>query len=198
MTHRPPDLTLPDHVAPVALDKAYRLLNHGPTVLVSATHGGHTNVMAAAWACVLDFTPPKVTVVIDKATATRRLVEASGQFALQLPTAAMASLTTALGTDSAMQVPDKLHKHAVPLFQPPGCEVPMVTGCAGWLVCRLIPEERNQQVYDLFIGEVTSAWADARVFENGRWQFDQAPDALRTIHHVAGGHYLVSGKGIQG
>jgi hypothetical protein len=53
-------------------------------------------------------------------------------------------------------------------------------------------------VYDLFIGEVTSAWADARVFENGRWQFDQAPDALRTIHHVAGGHYLVSGKGLQG
>jgi flavin reductase (DIM6/NTAB) family NADH-FMN oxidoreductase RutF len=76
--------------------------------------------------------------------------------------------------------------------------VPLVTGCAGWLVCRLIPEERNQQVYDLFIGEVTSAWADARVFENGRWQFDQAPDALRTIHHVAGGHYLVSGKGLQG
>jgi hypothetical protein len=27
-------------ISPVALEKAYRLLNHGPTVLVSASHEG--------------------------------------------------------------------------------------------------------------------------------------------------------------
>uniref|UniRef100_UPI00311E7676 flavin reductase family protein n=1 Tax=Pseudomonas viridiflava TaxID=33069 RepID=UPI00311E7676 len=67
-------------IAPVELSKAYRLLNHGPTVLVSARHAGGTNVMAAAWACALDFSPPKLTVVIDKATRTRALVEGSGEF----------------------------------------------------------------------------------------------------------------------
>ena len=190
--------TLPTHCQPVPLDKAYRLMNHGPTVLVSATHGGVSNVMAAAWACVLDFTPPKVTVVLDKATATRGLIEASGQFALQLPTRAMASLTTGVGTDSAHTVPDKLARHGVRLFNAPGCDVPLVQGCVGWLVCQLIPESHNQQTYDLFIGEVTAAWADERVFNQGRWHFDGAPDDLRTIHHVAGGHYLVSGEGIQG
>ena len=190
--------TLPTHCQPVPLDKAYRLMNHGPTVLVSATHGGVSNVMAAAWACVLDFTPPKVTVVLDKATATRGLIEASGQFALQLPTRAMASMTTGVGTDSAHTVPDKLARHGVRLFNAPGCDVPLVQGCVGWLVCQLIPESHNQQTYDLFIGEVTAAWADERVFSQGRWHFDGAPDDLRTIHHVAGGHYLVSGEGIQG
>ena len=65
------------HIAPVPLDKAYRLLNHGPTVLVSAAHAGQHNVMAASWACALDFAPPKVTVVLDKATRTRELVEAT-------------------------------------------------------------------------------------------------------------------------
>ena len=36
-----------------------------------AQHGGSTNAMAAAWACVLDFgQTPKVTVVLDKATRT--------------------------------------------------------------------------------------------------------------------------------
>ncbi len=49
----------------VPLDKAYRLLNHGPTVLVSSAHAGQQNVMAAAWAMPLDFDPPKVLVVID-------------------------------------------------------------------------------------------------------------------------------------
>ncbi len=189
---------LPAHFQPVALDKAYRLMNHGPTVLVSASHAGVANVMAAAWAGVLDFTPPKLTVVLDKATATRALIEASGQFALQLPTRAMATLTTGVGTDSAHTVPDKLHKHGVQLFSVPGSGVPLVQGCVGWLLCRLIPEPHNQQTYDLFIGEVTAAWADDRVFSQGRWHFDQADNTLRTIHHVAGGSYLVSGDTIQG
>ena len=56
--HQPAN-PLPQHIAPVSLDKAYRLLNHGPTVLVSAAHAGQHNVMAAAWACALDFVPPK-------------------------------------------------------------------------------------------------------------------------------------------
>jgi flavin reductase (DIM6/NTAB) family NADH-FMN oxidoreductase RutF len=189
---------LPAHFQPVALDKAYRLMNHGPTVLVSASHAGVANVMAAAWAGVLDFTPPKLTVVLDKATATRALIEASGQFALQLPTRAMAALTTGVGTDSAHTVPDKLHKHGVQLFSVPGSDVPLVQGCVGWLLCRLISEPHNQQTYDLFIGEVTAAWADDRVFSQGRWHFEQADNALRTIHHVAGGSYLVSGDTIQG
>ena len=50
----------PAHVVPVDLAKAYRLINHGPTVLVSAAHGGRRNVMAAAWNMPLDFAPPKV------------------------------------------------------------------------------------------------------------------------------------------
>lgn len=187
------------HFTPVALDKSYRLMNHGPTVLVSAQHAGQANVMAAAWACVLDYgNSPKVTVVLDKATRTRELIEASGLFALQLPTKEMATLTYGVGTDSAKEVVDKLAKHGVHTFPAPGIDVPLVEGCVGWLVCRLVPEPHNQQSYDLFIGEVIGAWADSRVFSDGHWHFDQAPDALRTIHHVAGGQFLVIGESVQG
>ena len=189
----------PTHFTPVPLDKSYRLMNHGPTVLVSAQHGGRTDVMAAAWACVLDYgQAPKVTVVLDKATYTRELIEASGRFALQLPTRAMVPLTVGVGTDSARTVPDKLARHGVKTFTAPGCELPLVEGCVGWLACRLVPEPHNQQAYDLFIGEVVGAWADDRVFRDGRWHFEAAPDALRTIHHVAGGQFLVTGAPVQG
>ena len=68
------------HRRPVPLNKAYRLLNHGPTVLVSAAHDGQRNIMAAAWAMPLDFEPPKVAVVLDKATWTRQLLEGAGTF----------------------------------------------------------------------------------------------------------------------
>lgn len=55
----------------VDLPHAYRLLNHGPVTLVSSAHGGAQNVMAAAWAMPLDFTPPKVAVVIEHPQACR-------------------------------------------------------------------------------------------------------------------------------
>ena len=61
-------------IIPVELTKAYRLLNHGPTVLVSAQHEQDKAVMAAAWACALELTLAKVTVVLDKSTKTRQLV----------------------------------------------------------------------------------------------------------------------------
>ncbi len=190
---------IPDHFTPVPLDKCYRLMNHGPTVLVSARHAGVDNVMAAAWACVLDFgDAPKVTVVLDKTTRTRELVEASGRFALQLPCVAQASLTVAVGSHSAHDAPDKLRRYGVSLFDAPGHDLPLVVGCVGWLVCRLLPEPHNQQTYDLFIGQVESAWADERVFRNGRWHFDEAPNDLRTLHHVAGGQFVVAGGSIQG
>lgn len=193
MSHTRP----PAHFQPVPLDKAYRLINHGPTVLVSSAHAGEINVMSAAWACALDFSPPKVTVVIDKATRTRALVEASGAFALCVPSAALAALTVGVGTDSAATVPDKLARHAVSTFTVPGHALPLVDGCVAWLVCRLVPEPHNQAAYDLFIGEVQAAWADDRVFRDGRWHFDGAPDALRTLHYVAGGQFYVTGASLQ-
>lgn len=42
----------------VPLPKSYRLLNHGPTVLVTSAAGRRRNVMAAAWAMPVDFDPP--------------------------------------------------------------------------------------------------------------------------------------------
>lgn len=181
------------HIAPVALAKAYRLINHGPTVLVSARHGDVDNVMAAAWACALDFTPPKLTVVLDKITKTRELIECSGGFVVQVPTVAQLQLTQAVGSRSLSEEPDKLARSGIELFGIEGHDLPFVAGCSAWLACRLIPEPHNQQTYDLFIGEIVGAWADNRVFSEGRWHFENADPALRSIHHVAGGHFYAIG-----
>ncbi|WP_342052517.1 MULTISPECIES: flavin reductase family protein [unclassified Cupriavidus] len=185
--------------APVELAKAYRLLNHGPTVLVSAAHGGQRNIMAAAWAMPLDFAPPKVAVVLDKSTWTRQLLEASGTFALQVPTVAQVDITEALGSSSgqalASQQTDKFAAYGLQTFQGDVIDAPLLEGCAAWLECRLLPEAAIQQTYDLFLGEVIAAHADTRVFSAGRWHFE-GQDELRTIHHVAGGHFIVDGAAV--
>ncbi|EOV9016166.1 flavin reductase family protein [Cronobacter muytjensii] len=184
-------------MAPVPLEKAYRLINHGPTVLVSARHDGVENVMAAAWACGLDFAPPKVTVVIDKIARTRELLERSGTFVLQVPTVAQREMTYQLGTLSLHNEPEKLQRAGAELLEMEGVDAPLVAGCSAWLACKLIPEPHNQQQYDLFIGQVTAAWADTRVFREGRWRFEDAPAELRSLHHVAGGHFYAIGEAFE-
>lgn len=185
-----------NHITPIPLEKSYRLINHGPTVLVSARHDGVTNVMAASWCCALDFAPPKLTVVLDKSSKTRELIERSGMFVVQVPTVAQLQLTHAVGNLSMNEDAEKLAHCGVKLFGVADLDLPFVSGCSAWLACRLIPEPHNQQAYDLFIGEVVGAWADERVFGNGRWYFENADPSLRSLHYVAGGHFYATGEAL--
>lgn len=184
------------HLLPVELEKSYRLLNHGPTVLVSAQDHEHTDVMTAAWACALEFSPAKVTVVLDKSTKTREIIENSGCFALQVPTLKQLKMVYALGMISLKDAPEKLRHSGAELFKFPHFNIPVVAGCAAWLLCELIPEPHNQQTHDLFIGKVIGAYADNRVFRDGHWHYQDAADEWKSLHHVAGGHFYTIGDAV--
>ena len=179
----------------VDLSKAYRLLNHGPTILVTSSYGSKKNIMAAAWNVPLDFDLPKIIVVIDKNTYTRELIEASGTFAINIPCVAQIDMVQAVGSSSGrgLKDSDKFALYGLETFPAKEIEAPLLTGCVGWLECKIIPEPHNQNTYDLFIAEVVAAYADERVFSDGRWHFE-GYDELRTIHHVAGGSFFAAGE----
>lgn len=180
----------PASVRPVPLEKSYRLINHGPTVLVSSAHAGQQNVMAAAWNMGLDFKPAKVCVVIDKSTLTRTLIEQSGEFVLGVPARGIAKATWQVGQVSGREI-DKFATYGIDTFSADRIAAHLVAGCVAWLECKLIPEPHNQTTYDLFIGEVIAAHADERVFRDGHWQYDDNTNpALQTLHYVAGMNFL--------
>jgi len=106
-------------------------------------------------------------------------------------------MTYALGSQSLKTKPDKLSMAGVELFNIEGFDAPFVSGCSGWLACELIPEQRNQDCYDLFIAEVIGAWADTRIFRDGHWHFEQAPPEWRSLHYVAGGHFYAIGDALE-
>ena len=178
-------------IEPVDLPRAYLLLNHGPTVLVTSAHGGERNVMAAAWAMPLDFSPPKMLVVVDKNTYTRKLIEASGEFALCIPSRAQAQATLQVGSHSGSEA-DKFQAAGLNTFAASKIGAPLVEGCLGWLECKVVPEPHNQAAYDLFIGEVVAAWAAPDVFSGNRWHFND--DARRSVHYLAGGSFFATGE----
>ena len=183
---------------PVALEHASRLLNHGPTVLVTSAHGGRRNVMAAAWSMPVEFTPPRVAVVIDKRTFTRELVMAAGAFGLCVPGAVLADATYGVGSVSGRDVPDKFARHGLEPHAGPVLGLPVLEdGCCAWLECRLIAERHTEDAYDTCFGEVVAAAADPRVFDAGRWRLDAGPAALHTLHHLGGGAFAVAGRLVQ-
>lgn len=181
------------HFQAVAPEHASRLINHGPTVLVTSAAGGRRNVMAAAWSMPVEFTPPRVAVVIDKRTYTRELVLASGAFALCIPGAALVDLTYAVGNSSG-RTEDKFARHRLVAVAGPMLGMPLLeAGCAAWLECRLIREPHAEDAYDTCFGEVVAAAADTRIFSQGRWSFRDDNTALQTIHHLGGGQFVRAG-----
>ncbi|MBC7995480.1 MAG: flavin reductase family protein [Rhizobacter sp.] len=184
---------------PIDLAHACRLINHGPTVLVGSAHGGRRNLMAAAWSMPVEFTPPRVAVVVDKSTYTRELIMASGGFTLSIPCRNLLDATYTVGSVSGRDpaAPDKFERFGIEAFDSPVLGLPLVAGCVAWLECRLIPERHTEEAYDTCFGEVISAQADSRVFERGRWSFRDDNTELHTLHHLGGGHFAWPAKSEQ-
>jgi len=182
---------------PVALAHASRLINHGPTVLVGAAHGGRRNLMAAAWSMPVEFEPPRVVVVLDKSTFTRELVLAAGHFGLSVPGRHQADLVYTLGSESGRD-DDKFARHGLDAEAGPVLGLPQLAGCVAHLECRLIEEPHAQAAYDCFFGEVVSAVADERIFKDGHWLPPTAGNAdLHTLHHFGAGLFGVVTETVQ-
>ena len=195
-------VAVPMHVAPVDLSHASRLVNHGPTVLVSTVQAGRRNLMAAAWSMPVEFTPPRIAVVIDKSTYTREQIRATGTLALSVPCRLQADLTFTVGQvsghDHAGQGPDKFERYGLGAWTSPLLHLPLVEGCVGWMECRVIEEAHTQDAYDTFFVEVVGAWSDPRVFAQGRWSFRDDNRDLHTLHHLGAGVFAIPSDTLQG
>lgn len=178
---------------PVELRRSYRLLNHGPVVLVTSAAGGRTNVMPAAWVMPIDFEPPLVAAVIAQGTFTRELVDASGELALSIPPASMLDAVYEAGKLDGHEV-DKWSRVGFTPAPATRVAAPLVEGCLGWLECRVVDRSLADRM-DLFVCETLAAWADDDVFRDGEWRFAEG-DARRTVHHVAGGRFFLTGASV--
>ncbi|WP_321889761.1 flavin reductase family protein [Paraburkholderia bannensis] len=182
---------------PVALEHASRLINHGPTVLITSSHGARHNVMAAAWSMPVEFTPPRIAVVIDKKTFTRELIHASGTFGICVPGAAAMDLTFAVGSVSGRDA-DKFEQFDIEAVRGPMLGLPLLEqGIAAWMECKLIPEKHTEDAYDTCFCEVVSAAADPRVFNGGHWIFDESNRDLHTIHHLGAGNFALASNAVK-
>lgn len=158
--------------------------------------------MAAAWSMPVEFTPPRIAVVIDKSTYTREQIASTKALALNIPCRALVDLTLTVGSVSGRGDPmlkdDKFTRYGIESFAGPVLGLPLVAGCIGWMECRVIDEPHTEHAYDTFFVEVVSALSDTRVFANGRWHLNDDNHSLHTIHHLGAGLFAVAANSLQG
>lgn len=187
-------IDIPEHLRSISVDSAYRLMNIGATAVISAANKGDEDAMTAAWNCALDLNPTKVTVVLSREHYTRKLLEASGFFAISLVSRANVESAQYLGSVSKNDDKEKLDKCPGRFFRAPGCDIPLIEGSPAYFICKVIPEERIAKTYDLFLAEVVACYADDRVAtEGGDWRFESADPSLRTVHAASHGRFYAIG-----
>ena len=182
---------------PVELHHASRLLNHGPTVLITSfdVDSQRRNVMAAACSMPVEFEPPRIAIVVDKSAWSREIIERNGTFGIVVPSVAAASWTYAVGSISGRDE-DKFNAYGIPVVKGPVLGLPVIEEkCLAWMECRLLPATAAAGQYDTLFGEVVSAAADERAFITGRWQFDD--DKINTLHHLGTGNFVASGRHVR-
>ncbi len=89
----------------VDLSSAYRLLHPRHTVLVSCVdRAGKSNIITLAWTMPTSITPPMVAISIAPKRYSHELIQATGEFVVNVPTMKILKETLFCGSRSGRKV----------------------------------------------------------------------------------------------
>lgn len=176
----------------IPLQRAPRLLQAGPVVLVTAAYRQRTNVTAAPWHTPLSFNPPLIGVVLSPARLTYDLIRRSQEFVVNVPSVERIATVQQCLRISGHDVDDKLKLLGLVVESAQVVGAPLVEGCLGWIECGLIDVHEIGD-HHLLVGQVLVAWVDDEAFDD-TWKLD--PPEARPLHLLGGTHYAALEKRI--
>ncbi|MEW6307432.1 MAG: flavin reductase family protein [Bacillota bacterium] len=167
-----------------------RLLQPAPTLypvpaaLISVAGEPRPNLITLAWVGVVCSDPPVLSIGVRPTRYSHGLIEAAGDFAVNLPTAAMARAVDLCGNLSGRDE-DKFARAGLTAYPATRISSPLVAECPVNVECRL-----RQAIplgsHTLFLGEVVAVHAEESVLgANGR------PDSakLEALAYIAGQYW---------
>ena len=176
----------------IHLSKANRLINHGPTILITSQGEGRPNVMTAAWQTPVSKDPPLVAVSIAPGRYSHQLIEEDREFVVNIPTHDLLKEVQGCGKVSGRDV-DKFGVYGltpVPSFK---VDTPLIKECIAHLECTLYDSIKVGD-HTLFVGEILSASVEEDLFDDFL-KVDE-PKA-KTLHHLGSNIYTYPDKRIE-
>lgn len=166
---------------PVDLRHAYRLLAHGPVLLLTTQFRGQPNVMTVGWSTPLAGSEPLIGVAIAPARLSHDFISRTDEFALNVPHLDLLGRVYYCGTTSGRDA-DKWE--TAPLTPAEASEItsPLVNECLAWLECTVVGRLAVGD-HTLFVAQVVAAQAEEAAFQE-TWL--PGEEAGRTLHHLGG------------
>lgn len=171
---------------PLDVARMARLVNHGPTVLVSCGKADTANVITIAWVSPVSIDPPMLTIAVAPPRHSHGLISRAREFVVNVPSSRMIDAVWYCGTRSGRDV-NKFEGAGLTPLPARAVETPVVGECFGHIECRLV---RSTRVGDhtLFVGEAVGASVESGAFDghlrlSGRYH---------TLHHLGGPRFVTS------
>ncbi len=161
-------------------EKAYRVLESGPIVLVS-TRGadGSANLMTMGFHMMMQHDPPLVGAIIGPWDHSHQALSDTGECVLAVPTVDLAETVVDIGNCSGDAL-DKFAHFGLTPAPAHTVDAPLVRECWANLECRVVDDGWARR-YNLWVLEVQRIWIDA------------ARKETRLIHHQGDGRFSVDG-----
>lgn len=164
---------------PLALNKAFTLIEPGPVVLVTTHDRGKNNIMTISWTMVIDFTPV-FALTTGEWNYSFAALRKNRECVIAIPTVDLLDKVVGIGTCSGSDT-DKFARFG--LTPVPGRIVtpPLIAECLANIECKLI--DRIEK-HDIVVLEGLAAYVDT------------ARQERRTLHAVGDGTFIVDGRRI--
>lgn len=159
-----------------------------PAVLVSCGTAEKPNLITVAWTGITNTVPPKTYISVRPGRHSYGLLKETGEFVINLPTAAMARAVDYCGMYTGKKV-DKFAKTGLTPAPSAEVSVPSVGECPISLECR-ITDRIPLGSHEMFLADILSVRVDESCIDkNGR--LDIARAGLMAFAH---GEYFALGK----
>jgi len=163
---------------------ALRLLNHGPTVMVTAGVGEEANIITLAWTTPVSIDPPMIGIAVAPPRHTHGLIAKTGEFIVNVPSAALLGAVWHCGRASGRNG-SKFESAGLTAEPAVSVETVRIAECFAHIECR-VASSPTAGDHTFFIGEITAAAAEAEAFDG----YLRMSDRYQTLHHLGGTRFV--------
>jgi flavin reductase (DIM6/NTAB) family NADH-FMN oxidoreductase RutF len=132
-----------------------------PTPIVAAAHGGEQGLMTVAWIGMASGTPPTIGMALRATRNTLRLIEASGEFTVNVPCVGMEAAVDYCGIVSGRDT-DKFAGAGLTASPADLVSAPLVAECPFSIECKVVGIQPMGE-YRLVMGEIVETHADESI-----------------------------------
>ncbi len=172
----------------VPLNIVNRIFNLGNVQLVTSAYGDKVNISTVAWLTPVEKEPPYVIVAVDKNSYSFQLIEKSGEFVLNTPTANLIEIVKFVGSVSGRNI-DKVKESGLTLVNGKTIQTPSILECVAnveFIVKSIVPLETHA----IIMGLARHAEVDEEFFSD-HWLLEEKEIYL--VHH-AGSNFFCTTK----